>query len=247
VAIVLSNGFRATPSSTRAYIGPCVRSYLASSRARSHQAAKVAALEAELEAARKTHGCDSIVGPMGSRFGRNSAQSWPPPPTAQRWAGSLWWAFAAGAVIGVRGGLIGHGGAEFRLPLLIGVFGFAALQAVILNKAMSLIVVVDGAAGPPARRVMVRRGTALAGGRQPACRKSRRRLAGCELGYADAVGPSLPRPRRAAPSLIACALAVTHLGPLGILSLGGTARITAGVIAGFAVGIVAAIMGVRGR
>jgi len=32
-------------------------------------------------------------------------------------------------------------GAEFRLPLLIGVFGFAALQAVILNKAMSLIVV----------------------------------------------------------------------------------------------------------
>jgi hypothetical protein len=33
------------------------------------------------------------------------------------------------------------GGAEFRLPLLIGVFGFAALQAVILNKAMSLIVV----------------------------------------------------------------------------------------------------------
>ena len=33
------------------------------------------------------------------------------------------------------------GGAEFRLPLLIGVFGFAALQAVIPNKAMSLIVV----------------------------------------------------------------------------------------------------------
>ena len=30
---------------------------------------------------------------------------------------------------------------EFRLPLLIGVFGFAALRAVILNKAMSLIVV----------------------------------------------------------------------------------------------------------
>ena len=30
---------------------------------------------------------------------------------------------------------------EFRLPLRIGVFGFAALRAVILNKAMSLIVV----------------------------------------------------------------------------------------------------------
>jgi uncharacterized protein len=50
-------------------------------------------------------------------------------------------AFAAGAGVGVLGGLIGLGGAEFRLPLLIGVFGFLALQAVIMNKAMSLVVV----------------------------------------------------------------------------------------------------------
>src|SRR5438034_10851091 len=50
-------------------------------------------------------------------------------------------AFTGGAVIGALGGLIGLGGAEFRLPLLIGPFGFAALQAVILNKAMSLVVV----------------------------------------------------------------------------------------------------------
>lgn len=50
-------------------------------------------------------------------------------------------AFAAGAAIGTLGGLIGLGGAEFRLPLLIGLFGFVALHAVILNKAMSLVVV----------------------------------------------------------------------------------------------------------
>ena len=50
-------------------------------------------------------------------------------------------AFSGGAVIGALGGLIGLGGAEFRLPLLIGIFRFAALQAVILNKAMSLVVV----------------------------------------------------------------------------------------------------------
>src|SRR6478752_6089376 len=50
-------------------------------------------------------------------------------------------AFAGGAVIGALGGLIGLGGAEFRLPLLIGMFRFGALQAVILNKAMSLVVV----------------------------------------------------------------------------------------------------------
>jgi len=51
-------------------------------------------------------------------------------------------AFAVGAAVALLGGLIGLGGAEFRLPLLIGLFGFIALQAVILNKAMSLIVVI---------------------------------------------------------------------------------------------------------
>jgi uncharacterized membrane protein YfcA len=50
-------------------------------------------------------------------------------------------AFSSGAAIGTLGGLIGLGGAEFRLPLLIGVFRFAALEAVVLNKAISLVVV----------------------------------------------------------------------------------------------------------
>lgn len=50
-------------------------------------------------------------------------------------------AFGSGFGIGVLGGLIGLGGAEFRLPLLLRVFGFGPLAAVILNKTMSLIVV----------------------------------------------------------------------------------------------------------
>lgn len=58
--------------------------------------------------------------------------------TAQR---KLIPAFTGGGLIGALGGLIGLGGAEFRLPLLIGIFNFAALEAVILNKAMSLVVV----------------------------------------------------------------------------------------------------------
>jgi uncharacterized protein len=63
-------------------------------------------------------------------------------------ARSLSAALAAGAGVGLLGGLIGLGGAEFRLPLLIGLFGFAALQAVIMNKAMSLIVVLTALPAP---------------------------------------------------------------------------------------------------
>jgi hypothetical protein len=43
--------------------------------------------------------------------------------------------FALGRLwAGLLGGLIGLGGTEFRLPLLIGSFRIAALEAVILNK-----------------------------------------------------------------------------------------------------------------
>lgn len=58
-------------------------------------------------------------------------------PPSRRLAGS----FLSGGVVGTLGGLIGLGGAEFRLPILIGAFGFGALEAVIINKATSLVVV----------------------------------------------------------------------------------------------------------
>jgi uncharacterized membrane protein YfcA len=50
-------------------------------------------------------------------------------------------AFGSGVLIGMLGGLIGLGGAEFRLPVLISLFRFRGLEAVILNKATSLVVV----------------------------------------------------------------------------------------------------------
>lgn len=55
-------------------------------------------------------------------------------------------ALVVGLAIGTLGGLIGLGGAEFRLPLLVGVFAFVALEAVIVNKASSLIVVASALA-----------------------------------------------------------------------------------------------------
>lgn len=48
--------------------------------------------------------------------------------------------------------MIELGGTEFRLPLLIGVSGFVALQAVVLNQALSLVVV---ATALPARLLAV--------------------------------------------------------------------------------------------
>jgi len=48
-----------------------------------------------------------------------------------------------GAPIGLLGGLIGLGGAVFRLPVLAGVFGYPARRASALNLAISLITLVS--------------------------------------------------------------------------------------------------------
>lgn len=50
--------------------------------------------------------------------------------------------FIIGGLVGILGGLIGLGGAEFRLPLLVTIFGFTMLSAVIINKVISLGVVI---------------------------------------------------------------------------------------------------------
>ncbi len=50
-------------------------------------------------------------------------------------------AFGIAIPIGTLGGLIGLGGAEFRLPVLAGPLGYMARQAVALNLAVSLVTV----------------------------------------------------------------------------------------------------------
>ncbi|MCX5070941.1 sulfite exporter TauE/SafE family protein [Streptomyces sp. NBC_00424] len=153
--------------------------------------------------------------------------------------------FAAGAAIGVLGGMIGLGGAEFRLPLLIGLFGFAALSAVILNKAMSLVVVLVALparmAAVPAAEVAARWPVAvnlLAGS-----------LLGAWVGASWAVrmrSATLYKVLAALMVLMAAALLVTHITTLGTLDLPVWAQVPAGVVAGFGIGVVAAIMGVAG-
>lgn len=151
----------------------------------------------------------------------------------------------AGAAVGLLGGMIGLGGAEFRLPLLIGVFGFLALQAVIVNKAMSLLVV---AAALPARLVSVPLEqlsphwpivvNLLAGS-----------LIGAYLGATWATrmaSRTLYRVLAILLVLIAVVLLATHLGQVHPAGLAGTAQAVAGIVAGVVIGVVAAIMGVAG-
>lgn len=55
-----------------------------------------------------------------------------------RKTGALCW----GVLIGTLGGLIGLGGAEFRLPVLVGVYKFRTLQAIVINLIVSLVTVI---------------------------------------------------------------------------------------------------------
>jgi uncharacterized membrane protein YfcA len=153
-------------------------------------------------------------------------------------------AFIGGAVIGALGGLIGLGGAEFRLPLLIGAFRFAALQAVILNKAMSLVVV---ASALPFRASAVPF-SALAAHSSIIVNL----LCGSLLGAWFGAGWAT---RLASQSLYRV-IAILLVGIAGVLLLGhdvatgailtGAAQAIAGVVAGFAIGVIAALLGVAG-
>lgn len=156
--------------------------------------------------------------------------------------------FAAGFAVGNLGGMIGLGGAEFRLPLLVGPFRLDTLSAIILNKACSLIVVatallIRSTSISPAE-LWAQRGIVL------------NLLAGSLAGAWWAAGHAMTLPRR---QLNACILIL--LLALGILMLaeailghgfdGGlidrpSVQLLAGIAAGFIIGTVAAFLGVAG-
>lgn len=154
-------------------------------------------------------------------------------------------AFGGGAIIGALGGLIGLGGAEFRLPLLIGMFRFAALEAVILNKAMSLVVV--------ATALPFRAGTVPFSAIADHWPIVLNLLAGSLIGAWFGAGWATKLRSETLYKIIAImlvAIAIVlmlgHDATAGQPLLTGTAQLLAGVVAGFIIGIVAAVLGVAG-
>jgi uncharacterized protein len=154
-------------------------------------------------------------------------------------------AFGGGAIIGALGGLIGLGGAEFRLPLLIDAFRFPALRAVILNKAMSLVVV---ASALPFRAATVPFSTLAAN--WPIVVNL---LAGSLLGAWFGAGWATQIASQTLYRVIAVLLAAIgvvlvfgHDTPASGALLTGMGLMAAGVVAGFIIGIVAALLGVAG-
>jgi len=154
-------------------------------------------------------------------------------------------AFVGGGTIGVLGGLIGLGGAEFRLPMLIGLFGFPALEAVILNKAMSLVVVAS-ALSFRARSVPFEQIAAhwpvivnlLAGS-----------LFGAWIGAGWATrlkSETLYRVIAAMLVTIASVLLLGHNASAGAPAFVGSVLVLTGIVAGFVIGVVAALLGVAG-
>jgi uncharacterized membrane protein YfcA len=156
------------------------------------------------------------------------------------------WAFGSGALIGTLGGLIGLGGAEFRLPLLIGLFRFAALEAVILNKAMSLVVV---ASALPFRAATVPF-SAIAAHWPIVANLLCGSLFGAWFGASWAVKMKQELLYRIIAVLLVVIAAVLMFGhdataPSSPL-LSGLPLMISGVVAGFAIGVVASLLGVAG-
>jgi uncharacterized protein len=155
-------------------------------------------------------------------------------------------AFGSGGVIGALGGLIGLGGAEFRLPLLIGVFRFPALEAVILNKAMSLVVV---ATALPFRASSVP---------LPDVAENWPIIVNLLVGSLAGAWFGAGWATRLKSGTLYRVIAVLLVGIAGVLLFGhdpeaaghplvtGTAQAVAGVAAGFAIGVVASLLGVAG-
>ena len=155
----------------------------------------------------------------------------------------------SGFVIGSIGGMIGLGGAEFRLPLLVGFFRLKTLEAIILNKATSLVVV--------STALFARSVSIPVYELWPHINVVLNLLAGSLVGAWWAAGHAMSMPRKRLDRLILLVLvglgvlmlveAWIGIGRSGVpLIFDSIIRAACGIAAGLLIGMVAAILGVAG-
>jgi uncharacterized membrane protein YfcA len=156
-------------------------------------------------------------------------------------------AVITGAPIGLLGGLIGLGGAEFRLPLLKAVFGYESRRAIVLNLCISLITVCTA--------LVVRLGTLpgaeLRSVASPVAALALGALGGAWIGASWASRISAERLERLIFVLLAglgtvlVVEAFLELRSTG-LPVGPEGRLAAGVMFGVGIGWVSSVLGVAG-
>lgn len=157
--------------------------------------------------------------------------------------------FAAGALVGILGGLIGLGGAEFRLPILVGVFRLTTLNAVIFNKAVSLVVVGFALLF----RTAIIGPTVLLSHIDVVANLAIGSVVGAWLAAGRAVKLERRWLDRTIMALLVCLSAVLFYEAFAGVTGDGTPllgqwhlRVAAGLIAGLAIGAVAGLLGVAG-
>lgn len=154
-------------------------------------------------------------------------------------------AFAWGGIVALLGGLIGLGGAEFRLPVLMGVLRVAVLAAVVANLAISRVTVTFSLvfrAGVTGVETMLAHGgrvlPLLAGSR-----------VGAHVGTAFASRIRERALRRVVAALLVLLSLVFMAHPFidgNPLPLGGAMRTGLGILSGLVIGVVSSLLGVAG-
>ena len=153
-----------------------------------------------------------------------------------------------GLVVGVAGGLVGLGGAELRLPYLVGVLGLAAKAAVPVNLAVSLVTVLAAlpvrvtATGIAPLAPWIMPATAIAVGGMVAAYFGAGWLTRVSTGTLERLIGSL----LIILGLIMLVEAVFPLIPAGLLPPNEVLRTVAGLGLGMVIGAISSLLGVAG-
>lgn len=157
-------------------------------------------------------------------------------------------AFLSGAVVGILGGLIGLGGAEFRLPILITLFALYPHRAVRFNLLVSFITLLFAAA----TRLGFQTGAELSAYADVACAMIAGGMVAALIGASQLARISGHRLMRIISALLlliaALLLAEIALQDAVLPSIPDNTMLRAalGVVAGLGIGAVSSLLGVAG-